>query len=46
MEEDVFYVSKTKQKREARLEEQKDFLAKKRMGEIQKTWEEIGRAHV
>ena len=38
MEEDVLYLSKTKQKREARLLEQKEFLAKKRMGEIQTKW--------
>ena len=38
MEDEVLYLSKTKQKREARLLEQKEFLAKKKMGEIQQKW--------
>lgn len=40
MSDEVLYQSKTKQKREARLLEQQEFLAKKRMGQIQKKWEE------
>ena len=40
MSDEVLYQSKTKQKREARLLEQQEFLAKKRMGEIQNKWED------
>ena len=40
MSDEVLYKSKTQQKREARVVEQQEFLAKKRMGEIQKRWED------
>lgn len=40
MSDEILYKSKTQQKRESRLIEQQEFLAKKRMGEIQKKWED------